>query len=524
MLYINFKGNIPQQRFYSLGVQRNNKANKIRFILDKQQADLNLSDYVCSLKIENKESKYLDLIMLEKVNETETELVYEWVMPLKSTQYRNLELQLEFLGDEEIVWQTMIIGIELSDTIKVGETVDEKELSVLKQMEYQVGKNKEDIADLDKEVKKAKEIIIGDPNDYLNENGLDKIIRQQDENGNIQKSYMIDKIVTLSTLVVCEQHREENGFKYCENDGEETFVEKEAFVEDLGRDNFNAIFGGDFNFDIGSLSSFVSSLYYNRNGVITKGVVFSSEDRGYVGIDFYDVEPQKEITIVVGKYFEYDENGNKVFDDNASIYSEHFATEGQATRAITEEKQTFIFKANEDGYLYFDNDGGDLDLPHSRFILYAIETGEPEHIEYEAKEIGAGVLSLPAFRQTQTMQELIDFYNEYKDVYGANGCMGFVLLPDYEWYDSTYICTMHTTNENFLEVYLTDKDGVTRYSGPLGDIADDTPIYEELLDNHYEYYPYVFESQLPNEWYGTQQAYDALPTKRDDTTYNIYED
>ena len=80
MLFINYKGDTPQQRFYSLGVKGNHNANIVRFIVARQQADIDLTDYVCSLKIENKEVGFKDLVMLELVEENESELTFEWVI------------------------------------------------------------------------------------------------------------------------------------------------------------------------------------------------------------------------------------------------------------------------------------------------------------------------------------------------------------------------------------------------------------------------------------------------------------
>lgn len=140
MLFINYKGDTPQQRFYSLGVKGNHNANIVRFIVARQQADIDLTDYVCNLKVQNKEHDYLDLIMLNgEYDEASDTISFEWLLPRKSTQYRNLELQLEFLAsDEDIVWQTLIVELELNDTIKVGDEVDDKELSVIKEMEKEV--------------------------------------------------------------------------------------------------------------------------------------------------------------------------------------------------------------------------------------------------------------------------------------------------------------------------------------------------------------------------------------------------
>ena len=152
MLFINYKGDTPQQRFYSLGVKGNHNANKIRFIVARQQADIDLSDYVCNLKIENKEVDFSDLVMLNLVNQSSNELTFEWVMTNKDTQFRNLELQLEFLGGEEensVVWQTLIVGLELSDTLKVGDNQpSDKELSVLKQVEKKINDLNIEVDDL----------------------------------------------------------------------------------------------------------------------------------------------------------------------------------------------------------------------------------------------------------------------------------------------------------------------------------------------------------------------------------------
>ena len=141
MLVINYKGETPQQRFYTFAVKGNKDTNVIRFVVQRQQADVNLLDFTCSVKVQNKEHDYLDLIMLNPVyDEASDTISYDWLLQQKTTQYRNLELQLEFVGGSngEAVWQTLIAEIELNETIKVGEYVDDKELSVLKQMEDMV--------------------------------------------------------------------------------------------------------------------------------------------------------------------------------------------------------------------------------------------------------------------------------------------------------------------------------------------------------------------------------------------------
>ena len=404
MLVINYKGNTPQQRFYTCGVQGNNKANKIKFVVAKMQDGLDLSTFACNLKVENKDHDFSDLILLDGLyDETTDTISFVWEITNKATQYKNLELQLEFLGEGEIVWQTLIAEIELNATIKVGDNKPtDKELSVLKQLEIAeeqqnqaIEKNAHDIVDLQREVLNAKEIIIGNPYDWRNKHGLDKIIREQDENGSIQKSYMIDKIVTPSTLVVCEQHREENDFDY---DGSEEYL-----IEDLGEEDFYNLFGDDVEISsVGNLFSF----YRNQNGEITKGFKFGNDAIEYGYLSMQSVKPNTTIRIVVGKYFEYDEQGNKVFDEHCAIYSDNLlAKYGVNTKEITEEKQVLELVVDDSENFYIDGDGNDLGFDNTRFILYAIETGDPEQTTYEAKEIGAGGSSLkrPTFIHRQTV-------------------------------------------------------------------------------------------------------------------------
>lgn len=142
MLFINYKGNTPQQRFYNIGIKGNSKADKVGFVLPRQQGDLDLDGLVCNLKIENKETGFKDLINLNEnvgYDEDTDSLMFGWEMTAKDTQHRTLDLQLEFLnGEEEIIFQTMIATIELGETIVVGETLPEKELSIIKQMELKI--------------------------------------------------------------------------------------------------------------------------------------------------------------------------------------------------------------------------------------------------------------------------------------------------------------------------------------------------------------------------------------------------
>ena len=62
--------------------------------------------------------------------------------------------------------------------------------------------------------------------------------------------------------------------------------------------------------------------------------------------------------------------------------------EGNTNNPITQEKQEFVVKTNENGSLYFDSDASDT-TGNNRFILYEIKVKDKEeHFEYKPNELG----------------------------------------------------------------------------------------------------------------------------------------
>lgn len=395
-----FKGSVPQEKSYSYSVKNNNNSNVITFELDKiQEDDLDLSSLTCFVKVKG---AIIDKDVVTKVVEDD-KLKIKWIMKRKHTKSRIISVQLQFegYGESDIVWQTEMIEITLSNTINADEYIEneypgeladhEERIQALEQgitkdtysrevIDQKIHESEEEMRE---EIHQSKDIIVGNPDAYISESGVDKIIRKREKDGSIVQSYVVDKIVYPSTLVKCEQHREDNGFYYDDQPG--------LIPEDFGSENWIDIFGEDNIFlleNIDELSADACTcLYYNHNGEITKGIVIGKPDKNYVGFSFDNCIPNKEITIVVGKYFEYDEQGNKIFDeDEANFYCKQVVGEEGDWHPITEERQEFKVKIDSYGSLYFD-----CDASHdgSRFILYEIRAGEPEHIEYKKKLIGS---------------------------------------------------------------------------------------------------------------------------------------
>lgn len=387
MLVINFNGKKPAQRNYEYAVVGNSHSDIVRFALQNKLGEYDVetlfNDFDGYIKLQSAGKEYLDKVFIDNYSFENGCLRLDLHLTKKMTHWRNLAVQVQFESDNgNIVAQSEIVGLTLNGTIDADEPISEEYPEAIQQLESKVIGFDKRIKDCEEKVESADEILIDNPDDYLDENGLDKIIRPMFDNGNVNKSYMIDKKFIPSTLAKCEQHREENGYDY---DGY-----ADTFIEDLGESSFYKLFGS---------SAYLSdlyecySLYYNQNGEITKGFRFGSENDGggyeYGICNISGIEPNKVIRIIVGKYFEYDERGNKVFDEHSAIYSNDFADghEQDIPREITEEQQVIELKADKFGSIYFDGDGNDLGFSNTRFILYGIEGGEQERIDYKIKEL-----------------------------------------------------------------------------------------------------------------------------------------
>lgn len=122
-----FTGNKPQKKTYSYSVKENNNANIITFILNKEIEGVDLSSLSCFVKVKGSEiDKDVPTVAV-----VEDKIHVIWTLLRKHTDSRMLLIQLQFEGTSDIVWQTEIITIVLSDTIKADKYIENKYPSVL---------------------------------------------------------------------------------------------------------------------------------------------------------------------------------------------------------------------------------------------------------------------------------------------------------------------------------------------------------------------------------------------------------
>jgi len=216
MLIINYKGITPQNRYYSLGVKQNNNADRIRFILDVLQEDIDLSDCQAYLKVQNKEHTYIDKIMLTAYFDNDN-VQLDWVLTRKSTQFRNLELQIEFKNsDDDVVWQTLIVELELNDTIKADEEISERYPTELEQLETKVEGYDDRIENLEQNALVKSDIV-----DNLESNESDKVLSAKQGkalndkiNNVISNVYTPQGSISVASLNALDTTQLENGWVY----------------------------------------------------------------------------------------------------------------------------------------------------------------------------------------------------------------------------------------------------------------------------------------------------------------------
>lgn len=177
MLIINFKNNIPQQNHYNFSVVGNNKSNKIKFVLDKYQDEVDLSEFNAYVKVMADGGDFVDIMPLShSVVGSEIEIV--WELKRKTTQFSIVECQLSFkktANDDSVVWQSAIFGIELLKTIKAEQEISDKYPTILEEQEAELENHEERIEALEQDSSGVKEVDVS-----LENNELDVALKDKD--------------------------------------------------------------------------------------------------------------------------------------------------------------------------------------------------------------------------------------------------------------------------------------------------------------------------------------------------------
>lgn len=471
MLVINYKNNTPQQKYYAVGVKQNNNANKIKFVLKANQDGIDLQNLTPYLKLQNKEHTYLDKIELETIYKSANGIIeITWLMTRKSMEYRYLEAQLVFEDNEEdIVWQTLIVELELNETINADEEISDKNPTILQQLQGEV-KDVASMRDVLKNIKYEYDEehdtsrltmprgilplrIVNNPNGniYYFDYGTKKII---EENGNNQVGVILiwDSIVYLDFYydVAWEYHESEHeqyAIDYAGLDGDECKLNTYNLYNVPTPEDKNEV---------------LRKITYSYNAGDDETIITFPQ---YIApLIFYNESKANDL------YFDYD---NKlVYDDSKSQVGRIFAIDNNS-----------VIKIGVDGELVADLENDDITFAHfNNFIginTLNLFKGINNYFEYDDN---ANMWRLP-------YQE-INFDKETSPV--VNGS-----------YPLMYVNFGASMDKGSVETNYAQKGGVVVFdktSNFLSLIASNTKIYNHLVVSNEEKRPVL----IPFSFFSSQ--------------------
>lgn len=140
MLVINYNGNKPIANYFKYGVEGNNNADIVRFVVLKKQGGLDLTDnFLVYVKCDN-ESGFVDKVEIESANiSVHSNCIFvDWHLLKKHTEQENLRVSLCFENESETVWQTQAFQLKLLSGVNADEEIPNTYPSVIQQMESEI--------------------------------------------------------------------------------------------------------------------------------------------------------------------------------------------------------------------------------------------------------------------------------------------------------------------------------------------------------------------------------------------------
>ena len=136
MLVINYNGNKPTTDYFKFAVQGNNNADVVRFCLDEQQGNIDLTTCKVYVLAKCDEDDFIDKVEItDNVSSVGSQLNAEWVLLKKHTINRQLLVGLCFEDEnEEIVWQTQLVKIAIANGIDADEEIANKYPSIIQDL------------------------------------------------------------------------------------------------------------------------------------------------------------------------------------------------------------------------------------------------------------------------------------------------------------------------------------------------------------------------------------------------------
>lgn len=126
MLVINYSGNRPQQDRFKFAVNGDNNSQTIKFVLKKQQGDIDLSSpsFTIYFLCQSQDKRFVDKAEITTVSEEGNDIILEYKLLGKHTQFKSIDVGVSFENEnQEVVYKTASATISIQNGIMADDEI-----------------------------------------------------------------------------------------------------------------------------------------------------------------------------------------------------------------------------------------------------------------------------------------------------------------------------------------------------------------------------------------------------------------
>ena len=139
MLVVNYNGSKPITDYYKYGVEGNNNADVIRFVIQKHQGQLDLlENSKVFVKCQNDDFSDKIEIDEENIKDEGNNAYVDWFLMKKHTTQGSLQVSLCFECENEVVWQTQIFTLKIMNGVVADDEIVNDYPTILQQLQKQI--------------------------------------------------------------------------------------------------------------------------------------------------------------------------------------------------------------------------------------------------------------------------------------------------------------------------------------------------------------------------------------------------
>ena len=133
MFNISFNGILPPRKEYLYSVRKNANANTMAFIFTQQQGSVYLDlTWNAYIKVESVGGELVDKDIPDRVYlDNSNHIIVEWTLKRKHTDYKQINIQVQFENGLNKVWQSAMLTCVLANTIEADEKIVDKNPTII---------------------------------------------------------------------------------------------------------------------------------------------------------------------------------------------------------------------------------------------------------------------------------------------------------------------------------------------------------------------------------------------------------